>query len=164
MSVGPWSIYFLNVYEFYWPMCIDLGRPGDTFAVAGDRASLYTKWPPEAILFFRLMPKKGVFMTKVCHVQVLACGGGGDGVGATKNIISPKFSNFGAMIMINLTYTHNKMWFTLVPGINTQNVKFNIHWYSIDRNGELIVSTLDTSTGRLFIRGEFRSNKSYWIK
>ena len=36
MFVGPWSIY--NVYEFCWPMYTDLGRPGDTFAVAGDRA------------------------------------------------------------------------------------------------------------------------------
>ena len=30
-------------------------------------------------------------------VQALACGGGG-GSGATKNIISPKFSNFGDII------------------------------------------------------------------
>ena len=45
----------------------------------------------------------GVFVTKLWPVQVLACGGGGgdgdgrdggDG-GATKNIISPKFSNLG---------------------------------------------------------------------
>ena len=38
--VGPWSIYIYiyNVYEFCWPMYTDLGRPGDTFAVAGDRA------------------------------------------------------------------------------------------------------------------------------
>ena len=35
-------------------------------------------------------------------VQALACGGGdgGDG-GATKNIISPKFSNFGDIIICN---------------------------------------------------------------
>ena len=38
MFVGPWSIYIYNVYEFCWPMYADLGRPGDTFAVAGDRA------------------------------------------------------------------------------------------------------------------------------
>ena len=30
--------YIYNVYEFCWPMYADLGRPGDTFAVAGDRA------------------------------------------------------------------------------------------------------------------------------
>ena len=43
----------------------------------------------------------GVFVTKLCPVQALACGGGGDGGGdggATKNIISPKFSNFGDII------------------------------------------------------------------
>ena len=39
----------------------------------------------------------GVFVTKLWPVQALACGGG-DG-GATKNIISPKFSNFGDIIM-----------------------------------------------------------------
>ena len=37
-------------------------------------------------------------MTKLWPVQVLACGGGGDGGGATKNIISPKFSNLGDII------------------------------------------------------------------
>ena len=36
----------------------------------------------------------GVFLTKLWPVQALACGGG-DGGGATKNIISLKFSNFG---------------------------------------------------------------------
>ena len=41
----------------------------------------------------------GVFVTKLWHVQELACdGGGGDG-GATKNIISPKSSNFGDIII-----------------------------------------------------------------
>ena len=47
----------------------------------------------------------GVFVTKLGPVQALACGGGdgggGDGGGggsATKNIISPKFSNFGDII------------------------------------------------------------------
>ena len=35
----------------------------------------------------------GVFVTKLWPVQALACGGG-----ATKNIISPKFSNFGDII------------------------------------------------------------------
>ena len=38
----------------------------------------------------------GVFVTKLWPVQALACGGG-DG-GATKTIISPKFSNFGDII------------------------------------------------------------------
>ena len=43
----------------------------------------------------------GVFVTKLWPVQALACGGGEDGGGdggATKNIISPKFSNFGDII------------------------------------------------------------------
>ena len=35
----------------------------------------------------------GVFVTKLWPVQALACGGG-----ATKNIKSPKFSNFGDII------------------------------------------------------------------
>ena len=55
----------------------------------------YTKWPPEAILFFRLMPKIigflysgtsmtmanmiGVFVIKLWPVQALACGGGDGG-------------------------------------------------------------------------------------
>ena len=39
----------------------------------------------------------GVFVTKLWPVQALGCGGG-DG-GATKNIISPKFSNFGDIII-----------------------------------------------------------------
>ena len=38
----------------------------------------------------------GVFVTKLWPVQALACGGGGGG--ATKTIISPKFSNFGDII------------------------------------------------------------------
>ena len=45
----------------------------------------------------------GVFVTKLWPVQALACGGGdgGDGGGgATKTIISPKFSNFGDIIII----------------------------------------------------------------
>ena len=48
----------------------------------------------------------GVFVTKLWPVQALACGGGdgggdgGDG-GATKTIISPKFSNFGDIITNN---------------------------------------------------------------
>ena len=44
----------------------------------------------------------GVFVTKLWPVQALACGGGGGGDGgggATKTIISPKFSNFGDIIM-----------------------------------------------------------------
>ena len=46
----------------------------------------------------------GVFVTKLWPVQALACGGGGGGSGgdggATKNIISPKFSNFGDIIIM----------------------------------------------------------------
>ena len=51
----------------------------------------------------------GAFVTKLWPVQALACGGGdggggdgggGDGGGgATKTIISPKFSNFGDIII-----------------------------------------------------------------
>ena len=43
----------------------------------------------------------GVFVTKLWPAQASAlCGGGGDGDGgATKNIISPKFSNFGDIII-----------------------------------------------------------------
>ena len=46
----------------------------------------------------------GVFVTKLWPVHALACGGGGDGGGdgdggGTKNIISPKFSNFGDIII-----------------------------------------------------------------
>ena len=40
----------------------------------------------------------GVFVTKLWHVQALACGGG-DGGGATINILSPTFSNFGDKII-----------------------------------------------------------------
>ena len=37
----------------------------------------------------------GVFVPKLWPVQALACGGGvGGSGGATKNILSPKFSNF----------------------------------------------------------------------
>ena len=39
----------------------------------------------------------GVYITKLWPEQALACGGG-DGGGATKNIIPPKFSNFGYII------------------------------------------------------------------
>ena len=39
----------------------------------------------------------GVFVTKLWPVKALACGGG-DGGGANKNIVSPKFSNFGDII------------------------------------------------------------------
>ena len=50
----------------------------------------------------------GVFVTKLWPVQVLACGGGdgGDGGGgATKTIISPKFSNFGDIIILRSYHT-----------------------------------------------------------
>ena len=52
----------------------------------------------------------GLFVTKLWPVQALACGGGGDGGdgGATKNIISPKFTNFGDIITTNVSYIgHN---------------------------------------------------------
>ena len=59
----------------------------------------------------------GVFVTKLWPVQALACGGGGGGDGgdggdggggATKTIISPKFSNFGDIITYgNFNINHN---------------------------------------------------------
>ena len=45
----------------------------------------------------------GVFVSKLWSVQALACGGGD----ATKNIISPKFSNFGDIIMVSLQFFEN---------------------------------------------------------
>ena len=45
----------------------------------------------------------GVFVTKLWPVQALACGGG-DGSGGTKTIISPKFSNFGDIIIYIYIY------------------------------------------------------------
>ena len=33
--------YIYNVYEFCWPMYADLGRPGDTFAVAATEQSSF---------------------------------------------------------------------------------------------------------------------------
>ena len=61
----------------------------------------------------------GVFVTKLWPVQALACGGGGDGGGATKNIISPKFSNFGDIIMFILSYrnTHMQLLICSVKGV-----------------------------------------------
>ena len=49
----------------------------------------------------------GVFVTKLWPVQALACDGGDDGGdgGATKNIISPKFSIFGDIITTKHSYT-----------------------------------------------------------
>ena len=57
----------------------------------------------------------GVFVTKLWPVQALACGGGGgggggdggDGGGATKTIISPKFSNFGDIIITKSSPNHH---------------------------------------------------------
>ena len=46
----------------------------------------------------------GVLVTTLWPVQALACGG--DGGGATKNIISPKFSNFGDIITWNISPVH----------------------------------------------------------
>ena len=45
----------------------------------------------------------GVFVTKLWHVQALACGGGDGGGGTTKNIIPPTFSNFGDIIIAFIT-------------------------------------------------------------
>ena len=49
----------------------------------------------------------GVFVTKLWPVQALACGGGGGDGGATKNIISPKFSNFGDIIIVDANHNYN---------------------------------------------------------
>ena len=46
------------------------------------------------------MNLNGVLVTKLWPVQALACGGGGDG-GVAKYITSPKFSNFGDIIIPN---------------------------------------------------------------
>ena len=55
----------------------------------------------------------GVFLTKLWPVQVLACGGGRDGGGATKNIISQKFSNFGDIIVSPVRmYVRGILWFS----------------------------------------------------
>ena len=57
----------------------------------------------------------GVFVTKLWPVQVLVCGGG-DGGGGTKNIIPPKFSNFGDIISVQwslfykATHTRGPGW------------------------------------------------------
>ena len=48
----------------------------------------------------------GVFVTKLWPVQALACGGGDSGGAATKNIISPKLSNFGDIITGSLPMAH----------------------------------------------------------
>ena len=46
----------------------------------------------------------GVIVTNLCPVQALACGGGdgGGGGGGTKNIIPPKLSNFGDIIIFTV--------------------------------------------------------------
>ena len=59
----------------------------------------------------------GVCVTMLWPVQALACGGGGGGGdggdggdgggGETKNIIPPKFSNFGDIIIYLLTTLYN---------------------------------------------------------
>ena len=55
----------------------------------------------------------GVFVTKLWPVQVLACGGGRYGGGATKNIISQKFSNFGDIIVSPVRmYVRGILWFS----------------------------------------------------
>ena len=47
----------------------------------------------------------GIFVTKLWPVQALACGG--DGGGATKNIIPPKFENFvGIMFLVVPRYNY----------------------------------------------------------
>ena len=57
----------------------------------------------------------GVFVTKLWPVQALACGGG-----ATKNIISPKFSNFGDII--------RKYFLQGVRTIFNNNFRFSTAW------------------------------------
>ena len=58
-------IYILNVYEFYWPMYTDLGRPGDTFAVAGG---------PSNLVFFNYLKKNSQFVVACqCLLRVIKC-------------------------------------------------------------------------------------------
>ena len=67
----------------------------------------------------------GVLLTKLWPVQALACGGGdgaGDGGGATKTIISPKFSNFGDILVIR---SRNIAQMTSLP------LKFNNYIFDI---------------------------------
>ena len=72
----------------------------------------------------------GVFVTKLWPVQALACGGGGGGDGdggdggATKTIISPKFSNFGDII----TWVRNGM------ALGTKWYGTRAHGYEMTRN------------------------------
>ena len=83
----------------------------------------------------------GIFVTKLCRVQALACsggdGGGGDGGdgGRTKNIIPPKFSNFGDIITY---HTHQ-----LTPGsdINIRRRQLLVEVATFFQNGEKRVAT-----------------------
>ena len=58
----------------------------------------------------------GVFVTKLWPVQALTCGGGeddgdgGDGDGATKNIIPLKFSNFEDIITKSNSQKRTLIW------------------------------------------------------
>ena len=57
----------------------------------------------------------GVFVTKLWPEQELACGGGGDGGdggggSVTKNLIPPKFSNFGDIIMNLASFAKEKIF------------------------------------------------------
>ena len=56
----------------------------------------------------------GVFVTKLWPVQALACSGGS----TTKNIIPPKFSNFGDIINV-------------LPDQRYHSIAFRIHVYHI---------------------------------
>ena len=72
----------------------------------------------------------GVFVTKLWPVQAWTCGGGGGGDGdggdggATKNIISPKFSNFGD-IMIAFDCTCRSM--CLTDNVYLNVMQFQVH-------------------------------------
>ena len=81
----------------------------------------------------------GVFVTKLWPVQALACGGGGGDGGATKNIISPKFSYFGDIIILqhvtailstqcnNLSFKKRSMplWFTHLSVFSSWQRRFS---------------------------------------
>ena len=58
ISKFSWDLeaYIKNVYDFCWPMYTDLGRPGDTFAVAGFLKVKRSKFVP--FFYFRQFSQK----------------------------------------------------------------------------------------------------------
>ena len=74
----------------------------------------------------------GIFVTKLWPVQALACGGG-DG-GATKNIISPKFSNFGDIISCSYVENINIIGYLGAWGVGASIIRLGpilVHIYPL---------------------------------